>query len=792
VIVLKELSPYFISRDEPAPAGFPPWHSSNGSVEGVNFKEYWGVVQKYRAMISSLTLAAAVIIFAWYFGHTPQYQATSTILIQPQMPQVISDLKDLMEEQNAGSDYDYYKTQFDLLKSQSLAARVIHDNDLGSNALFKSNGESSLLHSLTALAKSLFKPEESFPRSEKVSNIYGAAPQLVTAYIKRLSIEPKRGTQLVIIGFTTPNPRLSAAIANAHVRTYIRQGLDLHAQAGKNVEEFLQQKVGELKDKVEQSEAALNQYRRDRGIVALENGDEKSGTKTSPLMQRIEQLNTELTQASERRITLETEHQLIAKRNYESLPEVISNQVIQNIKEQVSQLSTQYASMQNRYNPGYHPLDDLHAKLSEEQRRLDQEIYAVAQSVDTNYRSTLANETKIQNEITQVKSEAMALNDASLQEAVLERQVDANRELYQSVLKRMNEINVAADVSSSNVSVVDAAVPPRTPTGPGLLELLLFGCAGALFVGIALAFFVESMDDTFKTSQEVPRYLGLPSFGIVPDFHKVSRNHYSPRSYLPSFERRSDSPEITDGSDGGKKELIVGQGDFSVASEMYRAMRTAIMFSRAGGAPKVILITSSTSGEGKTITASNVAAAFAQTGNRTLLIDADLRRSRCHEMFGIEPGQGLTEILVNLREFAELIVPTKVPGLSFLPAGALPPNPSELLASPEMRALIEKLSEGFDYLVFDSAPIMPVSDSVGLSTMVDGVVVVAGGETSRKLVIETCGRLTHVGAKILGVVLNRVDITGDSYYRYNHYSYYNSYKPKAAPTDQVLKEPDSA
>jgi capsular exopolysaccharide synthesis family protein len=788
---MKELSPYLISRNEPPPGGPPPWQSPNGFVEEVNFREYWGVVWKYRAMISSLTLATVVMIFAWYFGHTPQYKATSMILIQPQMPQVISDLKDLMDQQNAGTEYDYYKTQFDILKSQSLAARVIHDNDLASNALFNSNGKSSLLDSLTALAKGLFKPPASFPRSEKVSNTYDAASHLVRTYISRLSIEPTRGTELVIIGFTTPNPRLSAAIANAHVRTYIRQTLDLHAQAGKNVEEFLQGKIAELKDKVEQSEAALNQYRRDRGIVALENGDEKSGTKTSPLLQRIEQLNTELTQASRLRITLETEHQLIAQRDYGSLPEVISNSVIQNIKEQILLLSTQYASMQNRYNPGYHPLDDLHAKLSDEQRRLDQEIYAVAQSVDANYRSSLANETKIQNEITQVKNEAMALNDASLHEAVLEREVDSNRELYQSVLKRMNEISVAADVTSSNVSVVDAAIPPQTPTGPNPLELLLFGCAGAVFVGTALAFFLESMDDTFKTSGDVPRYLGLPSFGIVPDFLKLSRNPYSPRSYLPSLKRRSHSPEITDGSNGGNKELIVALGDFSVASEMYRAVRTAIMFSRAGGAPKAILITSSTTGEGKTVTATNIATAFAQTGNRTLLVDADLRRSRCHEILGIEPGQGLTEILVNLREFAELNLPTKVPGLFLLRAGAAPPNPSELLASPEMRALIGKISEGFDYVVFDSAPIMPVSDSVGLATMVDGVVLVAGGKTSRKLVMESCGRLMHVGAKILGVILNRVDITGESYYRYGHYSYYSSYAPKPAPTDQVLKDTNS-
>ncbi len=789
---MKELSPYSITRNEPAPGSPPPWHSSQLFSEGVNFKEYWGVVLKYRTMIGSITLAAAIVVLAWYFGRTPQYKATSKILIQLQMPHVINELKDFLSEQTTGGDYDYYKTQYDLLKSDSLAARVIHENDLAVNPVFQPKGGPSFFRTLIGSIRKQLRSDNTASKPNGGSDNYGLPPAVIDRYLARLSVEPKKGTQLVIIGFTTPDPRLAAAITNAHVRTYIRQGLELHAQTGKNVEEFLRQKLIDLKDKVEQSEAALNKYRRDRGIVALGSADDKASGKASPLMQRLEELNSELTQASGKRITLETEHQLIVGKDYDFLPQVISNQVIQNLKEQVAQLSTQYASMSNRYNPGYHPLDDLNAKLTEQKHRLDQEVRAIAQSVDADYRAAMANEAKISDEITQAKAQALALNDASLHEAVLVREVEASRDLYRSVLQRMNEISVASEVPSSNVSVVDRAVPPRIPTGPSLPLLLLFSIAGSSFAGVALAFFLESMDDTFKSSQEVPRYLGLPSFGVVPDFSKQRGSFYGYRPYLSTRKQRRDAPALANGDAGESsenKELLVANGHFSTASEMYRTIRTAIMFSRAGGAPKIILVTSSSAGEGKTITACNIATAFAHTGNRTLLIDADLRRSRCHELLRVESGQGLSEVLVHLRDMEELVIPTKVQSLSLLAAGSRPPNPSELLASPEMKTIIEKTRELFDYVILDSAPVMPVSDSVGLSTMVDGVVVVAGGDTSRKLVLECCSRLGHVGAKILGVVLNRVDITGNSYYRYDHYSYYTSYKPTTPrPREQSKAE----
>jgi polysaccharide biosynthesis transport protein len=751
----------------------------------VDFKEYWRMISKHRLALISLAFAAAVMVIVWRVVRTPQYEATSTLLIQPQSPQVLPDAQNFNNGQfDSSSDYDYYRTQFELLKSASLAASVIRSNGLEANPLFNpalqhpgliesavsyvTDGLSHLRQELASLAG--VKNDNSSTAAETDS----VDPRIINAYLARLTVLPVRNTRLVIVGFTTPDPELSARIANAHVRTFIHQGLELQAQTGHDVEEFLSQKLSQLKDNVEQSEAALNAYRRKVGIVTLESGEQNStGSGTSPLTQRLAELNTQLTDASSKRIVLGTQHQMIMQGDYASLPEVISNPVIQSLKEQVAQLSAQYAALSNRFNPGYHPLDDLQARLIASHRALEFETKRVADSVNADYQAALANEGKISQEITNVKSQMLAVNDASLQEAVLEREVDANRQLYRNVLERMNEISVASEVPASNVSVVDSAHAPISASGARLILLLAFSVSAAALVGVALVLFVESIDDGLRNGDDVARYLGLPNLGTIPDFEKLNSRNTWP--YLPSRRRRQRSLANPDHLPGQHRELLVSHGVFSTAAEVYRAVRSAIMFSRAGGAPKSMLVTSSTTSEGKTITAVNIATAFAHTGGRTLLIDTDFRRSRCPEILAVESVRGLSDVLVRQSTLAETIFETQVPGLSFIGIGMRPPNPSELLGSLEMRTLIRQLSKDYDYLILDSAPLIPVSDSVGLSTMVEAVLLVADCNTSRRLVREACLRLNHVGAPMLGVVLNRVDDFRDSYYRDNYYSDYYSF-----------------
>lgn len=770
---MNEVSPYFILRDKPSPQR-DAFHSRWDSEP--NLREYWSIIRKHQWLLVSTSLAAGVLAFVWFITRVPIYRATATIMIQPQAPQVL-DMRELLAEQTPDQEHDYYKTQYDILMTRSLAARVIHQLGLQSNPNFKDDRSSN--GTIAGIIETLRKLVHNGASAKlRATEAYGVKPEIVDKYLAHLAIEPPRGTRLVIVGFSTPDPSLSAQIANAHVEAYIRQEMEIHAQAGHDAEEFLQQKLLEIRDKVEKSEAALNDYKRKRGIVTEAMKDPMKPEESEPLLQRMNELNTELSKASGNRIKLETLHQLVKKGHYDSLPDILNNPVIQKLKEDIAKLSRSYASMSNRFNEGYHPLDDLKVRLDDAERKMQEEMRKVAEGVDTEYQAAVAYETNLTGEIGEVRSQAAALNDASLQYAILDREVSANQQLYKQVLDRMNELKVSSDVPATNISIVDPAPPPLHPMGPSLASLMILSLALGLFGGIGIATFLESLDDGFKNNDEVNRYLGLPTLGLIPDLRKL--NSIGAYGYLSNRRKTSEDEHHFNGvaPKNPAGDLLVMHDRLTVAGEFYKIVRNGIMFSKAGGSPRSIMITSAHPGEGKTVTAINIASAFAQIGGRVLLVDTDLRRPRCHALLQLQLHQGLTEVLVGKGDLDEVIQATKVRGLYLLSAGTLPPNPGELLASEEMKALVGRMLTEFEYVFLDATPILPVSDPVGLGRMIDGVLIVAARNTSKRLVWEACERISHAGAKILGVVLNRVESYGFPNPQYRQYY------PSSGPTGE--------
>jgi capsular exopolysaccharide synthesis family protein len=327
---------------------------------------------------------------------------------------------------------------------------------------------------------------------------------------------------------------------------------------------------------------------------------------------------------------------------------------------------------------------------------------------------------------------------------------------------------------------VDKAETPQRPSAPRkLLSIFLAGMLG-LFGGVGLAFLLEYMDQTLKSPEAAERYLRLPSLGVIPDFSKNGSAAYHANGYIS----RGGARRQINGSAGSiHKDLVISDNPFSAASEAYRAVRTGTLLSRAGEPPKTILITSASPREGKTVTAVNVALAFARLGGRTVLIDADLRRPRCQEVLGYPNGPGLTEVLTGPRDLERLIHVTGAGGLHFLKVGSIPPNPAELLGSPRMRDIIRDLAAQYDHVIFDSAPVLPVTDTILLSRFVDGVVIVVGAKSPKQSVRVGCTRLARAGAKIFGVVLNCVDVQRNpSYHNYGDYSSngYHKLEPESA------------
>ena len=748
--------------------------------EQSSLREYWRVICRHRTLITAIASCCVLIVGLAVMVETPTYTATSVILIEPQPPQVL-DMKELMVEPPSEDEHDYYKTQYALLQSQSLVAQVIHNLGLQKNPLFDDSNQpkglvSGLWSGVEGWASGLVSAGSDTGETDS-PEMPGVNAPLVNAYLDHLSVRPEFGTRLVKISFNTPDPKLSALLANAHAEAYGNQGMELRAKANQTAQQFLERKLVELRDRVEKSEAALNSYRHDKGIVEF-----STEGKNEILLKRLEDLNDALTQAETARISLESQADLISTGDYDSLPGVVNSPMVQAFKPQLAMLEAQYASMASRYTLAYPPLVALKAKLDDTHARLNQTVAEIVASVKLEYRAATAREKQLEQEVAQEKARALALNDASLQDGILARDVDTNRQLYESVLKRMKEMGVAAEVRSSNVSLVDRAIPPAYPSSPrkGLALLLsaMLGLSGA----IGTAFFIEYLDDSLKSTEEVERYLRLPTLALVPDMSGFRNGNHQAQiegseaqleSSGPPAKPAENLPAEASGRDGTHRRSAL-----AMAREAYRTIRSQVLLSRAGESPKMLLITSAVAEEGKSVTAVNTAITFAHKGRRVVLIDADLRKARCHELLGCSGRLGLSEMLTSQASLDDVIVATRVTNLFFVSAGAIPPDPPELLGSARMGEILNELGTRYDHIIVDSAPVMPVSDSIVLSKHVDGVIVIAGHLTSRQLVKRACLRLSDAGARILGVVLNQIS-AHSSYYPYNgyyHYSYYSDQK----------------
>jgi capsular exopolysaccharide synthesis family protein len=358
------------------------------------------------------------------------------------------------------------------------------------------------------------------------------------------------------------------------------------------------------------------------------------------------------------------------------------------------------------------------------------------------------------------KAAALRLKDASVEYAILEHDAETARALYGSVRQRIQETSVAAELRSSNVFVIDAAAPPLDPSSPRVGRNLAFAVLLGLLGGIGLALLAEYLDNRLTSPQEVERYLRLASLGLVPDFAPVEAGWSRQLGARLGSRRALLSPPKP-----GSKAVAVIAGDAApvAVTEAYRSIRTSILLSQAGEPPRTILFTSSGESEGKTTTALHMALMFARLGQPVLVIDADLRRPCCHRLLGVPNATGLTEVLAGHEGKLRRLEVQKTE-LFFLGAGSVPPNPTELLGSERMREVLGRLRERFAYVLIDAPPLAPVSDSVVLSTLVDGVVLVVDQQkTPRQTVRDARARLSYARAKVLGVVLNRCDAEAGGY-----------------------------
>jgi capsular exopolysaccharide synthesis family protein len=748
-------SSHDISSSAPSSAAPGRGGRTRRSTSPPHLLDYFRVVVKRRhigiAAFAVVTLAAVV----YAFTATPIYEGRAQLLIESDDPNIV-DFKQVTGEQvstNAVSRQDYYQTQYRLLQSRSVVKKTIDTLTLWDVPELNATASASPLS--FAAAREWIGGLFSSVSEAAVTGVDETTAQARTIdeFLRRLKVVPVRNSRLAEVAFRSQDPVLAARVANNVAQSYIDMNLEFRFTATREASAWLEQQLTEQRKGVEGAEVRLQQYREQNDALSLED-------RQNIVVQKLADLNAAVTRAKTERLQKEAMYrQLVdAERDpamLDTFPAILANEFIQQQKAELATLQRKQAQLAEKYGERHPEMIEVHSAIQTSQLRLQGEVAKIVQAVRTEYQAAVAQEQSMTAALDSQKGEALAMNRKAIDYGVIQRDVDSNKQIYDSLLQRAKETGVSGELRTSNVRIVDPAEPPTSPVSPRRLLSILAGLCGGAFLGIGLAFLFEYLDNRVKTPEEIERDLGLPSLGLIPKTAATAAMA---------------NPLISDAV----------PPDFS---EAFRGLRTNILFSASDGGPRSIVVTSTGPSEGKTMVAGNVAIALAQAGQRVLLIDADMRRPRSHELFSLAAEPGLSNLLVGAAKPSEVVQASGIPNLWVMAAGKTPPNPAELLGSKRFADLTGSLGGHFDCVIIDTPPVLAVTDAAVIAHRSSGVLfVIAADVTSRQAAQTALDQLEHARAKFLGAVLNRVDIERDAYYysRYYRKDYAGYYSAKTA------------
>ena len=737
---------------------------------GVHLLDYVRVLHKRRWIASTAFLVILTAAVVYTYTKRPIYQARVQLQIEDADPKIVP-FSGVTENQIGWDTQVYYQTQYRILQSRSLARRTIDRARLWDHPLLtgpdlpKPQGRVAQRPPAPAASpRAPGRPQPGQPDSpagdprpaQGPSADLQESPQqtrVIDRFLAGLNIVPIRNSRLVDVRYYSTDPAFAARAANQLAQAYIEQHLEYRFLSTRQATDFLDQQLAEQRKQVEASETALLRYREQTAAVSLED-------KQNIVVQKLTELNAAVTRAKTDRLQKEAAYnQIVAiqgdRAALDASPAIMSNGFIQQLKGQLAELQRQRASLGEKYGDKHVEMVRIRSAIEQTEAKLQGEIANVVQALRNDYEAALANERSLVWALRQQESEAMALSRKGIDYGSLQRDAATNRALYESLLQRAKETGVAGDLRVSNIRVVDAATVPLKPVVPRKGLNLLLGFFGGAIFAVGLAFFFEYLDNRVKSPEEIQGTLGLTYLGLIPALNGK-------------------------GAEAG--ETLLHRGVPDQFAEAFRTVRTNILFSLAKKGGRSVVVTSTAPREGKTLVAGNLAIALAQAGQGVLLLDADMRKPRVHEVFGVAQAPGLSSVLAANAKASDSVKPGPVENLWLLPAGVAPPNPAELLNSPRFAEFLETLEEHFDWVIVDSPPVMAVSDASVVAHLADGLIFVVGADqTSRYAAAAALQQLKRVKAKFLGGVLNRVNLRRDSYY-YSHYykaSYSNYYKSSA-------------
>ena len=746
-------------------APIPPRQEEESEwISGEQLREYWRVIRKYRALIAACLVMCVIGGLLYAFTATPLYTAQSKIRIGSYDPVLLAaNIEEMLLQQS--KEQLYLDTQIQEIESLSVADRVLRDDRILESLRSRSRGWLSMLFNTSQPAQ----PEE------ELSAGYQHPVRYLEAYLKRLAVKPVRRTSLVLIEATSDSPTLAAYIANRHAEEYLRWVRDIRVRQQSQGLSFLQQQASELRTKLSDLEREMADYAEEHSIVAV-NKDENI------IVQKMARLNDALTETMTKRITADNQYEE-ARAALADGNTAFDDQSVQSMQAELAKLEAEASELSVKFTDSYPKMQQLRSQIDGLKTAIADHRASIVRGLKVKAKAVAEEEASMREELEQQKSRAFELSKKQVQYNILNREADSTRELLQNVLRQIKETSLSVESKASNVSIVDQAVKPAAPTFPRKKMIVLLSGLLGTGLGLSLAFLLRHLDNTLHSPEEVVAGLRVPNLGVVPLFEHEPLQLEAPPP--PAVEQPDEGIEILPPQAIAPEPIVFFAKPQAIASEAYRTIRTAILLSQAGQPPRTLLVSSAQAGEGKTTLCINLAASLASSGGRVLLIDADLRRPSVWRYFDRpRESRGLVDVLTGQAGFDEACVYDDAKAITFIPAGRVPPNPAELLGSTQMAALLAEVSAKYDYVIIDSPPILPVTDSVLLSRIVDGVVlVVKGSGTPKPVVIDAKNRLQNIGARVLGVVLNAIDVTRNDYAYYNRY-YYSYYQTEQRPSSR--------
>jgi succinoglycan biosynthesis transport protein ExoP len=740
----------------------------------IHLLDYWKVLIK-RWWIVLATLIAFVSVTAFTTWHQPPvYRASLKLQIDNEAPSILP-FRDVNEFAYVNTD-EYLKTQFEALTSRTLATRVIHAMNLEKDPRFIRKADPSPIDRLLSRVRraiplhSSSTPPAKSPENPKYARTFSPFADVL---LSSMAVNPVKDSSVVIVNCDAPDPALAADILNTLAAEYIQMNFETKYKSTIMASDFLAKQLIDIKAQVEKSEQQMVQFGQTHNIYSL-------GENANVIMQKLADLNTTLTQAQAERIQRESAWKIAQESPKDELPDALSTTDIKALEATVASLQQQYAKLRAVYKPAWWEVKEVAGQLETAEKQLAQLREARLKDVGTAYQTALRREKLLSEAVKAQKAEADILNQYSIQYNILKQEVASKKQLYNDMLQRMGEAGITAGLKSNNIHVVDAAVPPGVPILPDKRGNITKALLSGLVFGIVLAFFFEYVgsyfDRSLKTPDDVDRFVHLPFLGLIPSTRSFS---HSGRRRLLAFSLKAERDHSGRIGSTGRNgtlniELITLWNTRSLISEAYRHLRTSILLSSNGqNRIKTIAVTSSKRGEGKTNTCVNLAVTLAQANKKVLLMDCDLRNPKIHRILQLTNRDGVSSFLSNeTKPLQHLIVPTSIPGLFVLTSGQMPPNPSELIGSPMMKKCLGILSQHFDHILIDTPPLLAVTDGSIIANIVDGVIlVIRGGDTTREAILRSKYLLNCAHARIIGTMLNNVDMHACDHSYYSRYFY---------------------